>query len=54
MAHDPHLAFNAVAQRAHDKVNDMRFGMTLERVRAGGDELGVGRVIAALRLIMEA
>jgi len=31
----------------------MRFGMTLEHVRVSGDDLGVGRVIAALRLLLE-
>jgi len=39
-------------QRAHDRVAQMRFRMTMDAVKAG-DELGVGRVIAALQLIHE-
>jgi hypothetical protein len=48
--HDKHVAFNVTCQRAHDRVQQMRFGLTMDAVKAG-DDLGVGRVIAALQLI---
>lgn len=53
MAHDPHLAFNATCQRAYDKVKQMRFGLSMNHARLGGDDMGIGRALVALQLLFE-
>jgi hypothetical protein len=49
--HDPHLAFNATAMRAHDRARRMKRDLALDSVPPG--DFGVEHIRLLLRLMME-
>jgi hypothetical protein len=51
-AHDPHLAFNATAQRAHDTMRRRIRDLAFQRVEHG-DDLGIARILTTLQLLLE-
>lgn len=53
MAYDRHLAFNATCQRAYDRVKQIRLSMAMQEMQSRGDDMGIGRVLAILQMMLE-